>query len=134
MLYVYCLIRTGNNRQDGKIIKARVTKKYKKTDKGKSAMARNNHNRRTNIRNTINTLTAKEFKYIIHLQKNKCACCGRTFNDELNPTRDHIVPVSIGGNFTKDSVQALCQSCNSSKGAQYIDYRNKQHKNNVYLG
>jgi len=31
------------------------------------------------------------------------------------PTMDHILPLSMGGEHTSANIQALCQSCNSSK-------------------
>ncbi len=102
--------------------------KYYKTDKGKAAIARGHHKSSYWKSKTLNTLDEKEFDYIIFLQNNKCACCRRTFTDELKPTRDHIYPVSKGGNFTKETVQALCQSCNSTKGIKYIDKRTDYHK------
>lgn len=109
--------------------------KYNKSDKGKATIARKNHKRNISISNTLCTLSDKEFNYIVFTaQKNKCACCGRTFNDELKPTRDHIYPVSKGGNFTKETVQALCGSCNSRKGVQTIDYRTEQHIKCICLG
>ncbi len=102
--------------------------KYKKTDKGKAMIARSNSNKKYWKSKTLNTLEAKEFNYIIFLQDGKCAWCGRTFTDELKPTRDHIYPVSKGGDFIKENVQALCQSDNSKKGIQEIDYRSEMHK------
>lgn len=43
---------------------------------------------------------------------NKCRRCGTS--EDL--TLDHIHPWSIGGPDTPDNLQALCRSCNSSKG------------------
>ena len=101
---------------------------YAKSPEGKAARARVDHNRRINIANSTCTLTAKEFNYIIYLQDNKCACCSKTFNENLKPTRDHIVPVNKGGDFTVYTVQALCVECNSKKGIKYIEYRTNYHK------
>lgn len=103
--------------------------KYFKTDKGKATKARDAHNRRIKIANTLCTLDDKQFNYIVHnLQNTDCACCGRTFTKKLIPTRDHIYPVSKGGDFTIYTVQALCKSCDSKKGTKYIDYRSDYHK------
>lgn len=44
----------------------------------------------------------------------RCAWCGGT--EDL--TVDHIYPRSLGGAHTEDNLQALCRSCNSSKGAR----------------
>lgn len=116
----------------GRLADIRTTKKYRATDKGKASIARINHNRRINIAKTINTLTDKEFNYIIFLQDNQCIgpdCeSGRYFTNKVKPTRDHINPVKLGGDFTIYTVQALCNSCNSKKGTNYVDYRSKYHK------
>ena len=51
---------------------------------------------------------------------NKCLACGRR---GIKLTIDHIIPISTGGHDTKDNIQPLCHSCNSSKGIKHIDYR-----------
>lgn len=38
-------------------------------------------------------------------------------------TRDHVVPVSVGGTNDIENIQPLCQSCNSAKGTNTIDLR-----------
>ena len=123
------LVRTIYRKTDKrKLVKTR----YNKTDKGKATIARSGHNRRINLSNTINTLTDKEFNYIIFLQDNQCIGPdhegSRYFTDKVKPQRDHIDPVSKGGNFTIYTVQALCKSCDSKKGTKYIDYRSDYHK------
>ncbi len=103
--------------------------KHMKTDKGKATAARSAHNRRTKVSNSKSTLNDKEWNYIVFTaQDGKCACCRRTFTDELKPTRDHVYPVELGGDFTKENVQALCQTCNSEKGTTYIEYRTDRHR------
>ena len=78
-----------------------------------------------------NTLTVEEFNCILFLQNYQCIGPnheGSRYFDEVEPQKDHIVPVSKGGNFTKETVQALCKSCDSKKGTKYIDYRTDYHK------
>jgi hypothetical protein len=53
----------------------------------------------------------------------RCACCQRSERDAGPLTKDHIIPVSRGGNDHISNLQPLCQSCNSSKGTKIIDYR-----------
>ncbi len=113
----------------GKAAHTKAHAKYMKTDKGKAAAARSHNNSSYWKSKTLSTLNDKEWNYIVFTaQNNKCACCHRTFTDELEPTRDHIYPVSKGGDFTISTVQALCQTCNSEKGVKYIDYRTDYHK------
>ena len=44
----------------------------------------------------------------------ECQICGTTERLE----RDHIVPISKGGDHTLAHCQTLCRTCNASKGAQ----------------
>ena len=86
-----------------------------KTPKGKALIARADHNRRTRLKNTECTLTVKQWDKILKMQNNRCVNCGREFGEKLKPTKDHIIPLSLGGGFTLGNVQALCKSCNSKK-------------------
>jgi len=49
-----------------------------------------------------------------------CLCCGTNEHIEA----DHVIPVSCGGIHHISNIQPLCRSCNASKGAKTIDYRN----------
>jgi 5-methylcytosine-specific restriction endonuclease McrA len=49
----------------------------------------------------------------------QCLCCKR----KRKLTRDHVIPVLLGGSDNIENIQPLCQSCNSSTGARHIDYR-----------
>lgn len=52
---------------------------------------------------------------------NKCLACGKK-----EVTVDHIVPVSKGGSNKLSNLQPLCFSCNASKGAKVMNYREDQ--------
>lgn len=64
-------------------------------------------------------LTTKELELILKSQDNCCVLCGRDFN-AVEPTFDCIIPMSKGGSFTKENVQALCKSCNSRKNVKIL--------------
>lgn len=66
------------------------------------------------------SFTAEEWQALCEKYGNKCLCCGATDN---SLTMDHIIPVSEGGSSNIENIQPLCQSCNSRKGIQIIDYR-----------
>lgn len=51
-----------------------------------------------------------------------CLCCGKR-EPEIELTRDHILPLTQGGSDGIENIQPLCRSCNSSKGASYVDFR-----------
>lgn len=49
----------------------------------------------------------------------KCAACGATENLEI----DHVMPLALGGTSALKNLQMLCKTCNTRKGATYVDYR-----------
>lgn len=67
--------------------------------------------RRDRIDSSASDLTEKEWNRILLLFDGKCAYCGSS----ENITRDHIVPVSKGGGYTRTNIVPCCGSCNSKK-------------------
>ena len=61
-------------------------------------------------------LTDEQWLSIVHAQNYKCGICGCEFTRQNRPTKDHIIPLSNGGNHTAGNIWALCESCNSIKG------------------
>ena len=60
--------------------------------------------------------------YIFERDKWTCNCCGAKSSKSLRgkrhpraPHLDHIMPVSKGGEHTKENLQLLCRTCNLSK-------------------
>jgi 5-methylcytosine-specific restriction endonuclease McrA len=51
---------------------------------------------------------------MLEAQKNKCAACGKGFEDTGFHV-DHVFPLSKGGKNSPDNLQLLCPSCNRSK-------------------
>lgn len=49
----------------------------------------------------------------------RCLVCG----SRENLTKDHVVPVVMGGNFRQYNLQTLCETCNALKGFEPCDYR-----------
>jgi 5-methylcytosine-specific restriction endonuclease McrA len=100
-----------NQTPEGKETRRLGQQKYLRTAKGKAADARKRHKRRALKGNSISDLTAEQWEEIKINQDYKCAICG-----EKKPLhRDHIIPVSKGGTFTKSNIQGLCANCNSRK-------------------
>lgn len=64
--------------------------------------------------------TLAEFRSLCARYGNRCLACGAT---DRNLTADHVVPLTRGGSNHLANIQPLCQSCNSRKNVQTIDYR-----------
>ena len=64
----------------------------------------------------------EENEWLKILEENnfRCFCCG---SDALPLTKDHVIPLSLGGEDREFNIQPLCQICNSEKGDRIIDYR-----------
>lgn len=119
--------------QNNKDHVAITAKKYREENKevvkiNTSNWAKNNpekrklsiHNRNAIIRGDGGKITSEQWKNLCNQYENKCLCCGRS---DIKLTIDHVVPVKLGGRNSIDNIQPLCGTCNSSKGAKYIDYR-----------
>jgi 5-methylcytosine-specific restriction endonuclease McrA len=87
---------------------------------------RNKHIRRAYIR-TKQAYTIIEWQALKEKYNHTCLRCGKA-EPEIKLTVDHILPISKDGNNTIDNIQPLCSSCNSSKGATFIDYRKQYVK------
>ena len=64
------------------------------------------------------TYTHQEWKETVIFFGGECAYCGRTMHKGERLTRDHLLPVSDGGETTQDNIVPACGRCNSSKGAR----------------
>jgi hypothetical protein len=62
--------------------------------------------------------TNKQWSEMIASCDGRCVYCGKE-SDRLE--QDHILPVSRGGNHTKDNIVPCCKSCNSSKKNKKLD-------------
>lgn len=80
------------------------------------------HTRRTRKLGNGGSFTAAEWLTIVRLQDHTCLMCGRKEPD-ITLTVDHVIPVSLGGPSWAWNLQALCLSCNTSKGDNYLDLR-----------
>lgn len=52
------------------------------------------------------------------LQNNRCAYCNSILDETA--TLDHIIPVSEGGETTKDNLVVCCRSCNYKKASRNL--------------
>ena len=90
-------------------------RKWRKTEKGKANNQRNHAKRQAREKEIINTLTFNEWLEILKKYHWKCAYCGKEFDLFNRPERDHIIPISKGGNNIKENIVPACRSCNARK-------------------
>ena len=95
-------------------------KKYRNTEKGKANNQRGKSKRRTREKGMINTLTAGEWINILKKYKFRCAYCGKEFTLFNRETRDHVIPISKGGDNTKENIVPACRSYNAKKNDKII--------------
>lgn len=91
-----------------------ATRRYQQTAKGRESLLRGCHKRRAALRLVVCDLTAEQWEEIKAEQGYRCKTCGR----RTRLTRDHVIPLSKGGQHTASNIQALCRSCNSKKGVK----------------
>lgn len=112
-------------------IKLRVKKWIKNNpQKYKDLRVRSSHIRQARKKNLLSTFTKNEWDECKKYFKNdngvlECAYCGKEL---LKATQDHFIPVSKGGNYTKDNIIPVCRSCNCSKCDKYFEewYKSKE--------
>jgi len=63
----------------------------------------------------VSNLTAEEWLSILEDHGGACAYCGRT---DKKLCMEHVIPISRGGNHTKDNVVPSCHRCNNVKGSR----------------
>ena len=100
--------------------KAKI-KAWEQSEAGKAVRARIKAKRRSKDVSVVNDLTTGQWEQIIKDQNHCCNGCGVSF-EETTACKDHIIPVFDGGGLTEDNVQALCGSCNSTKGSRSMQY------------
>lgn len=77
------------------------------------------HNRQAKLRGNGGRHTAREWSALCVLWNHRCLCCGSS----LGPSRDHIVPLALGGTNDASNLQLLCVPCNVAKALDIVDFR-----------
>ena len=73
--------------------------------------------RQQRLRDCLNTLTPEQWEAIKTLYGQRCAYCG-----SLGTVfRDHVVPISRGGDNVVSNIVPACTPCNSSKGSKMVE-------------
>jgi len=64
-------------------------------------------------KNNHNILTRRGWELVKEYFNNRCAYCGR---DNVQLEREHIIPVSKGGELVVENIVPACRRCNNKKG------------------
>ena len=94
-------------------------KKYSQTEAGKASIKKNRQKRRA----LKIGADCENFNPVEVLERDgyRCQACGKKTRPDFNqwhplyPHLDHIVPLSKGGEHTKQNTQCLCRECNLTK-------------------
>lgn len=110
----------ANTSPKGREVRRRSNEKYKATPKGQEALARAVARRKERLRAAKGRVTMKQWNELVRKCGLRCVRCGAS--EQL--FRDHIAPISKGGDNTLANMQPLCRSCNLEKGNRYVrDFR-----------
>ncbi|MGE7614774.1 HNH endonuclease [Paenibacillus sp. NPDC101420] len=87
-------------------------KEYK--SKNKDVIVRQRQRRKSLKRQLPATLNIKQWRSALEYFDYKCCYCG-----QKSPlTQDHFIPLSKGGEYTRNNIIPACGICNSSKGSK----------------
>lgn len=88
---------------------------WKKLNKEKVRLYGQNREARRRVNN--GSLSINLIEKLIHLQKGKCACCGKPLGDDFH--MDHIFPIALGGLNVDGNIQLLRKKCNLQKSDKH---------------
>jgi len=102
--------------EKGRASTSRGCRKYSQTEQGKEVRRQIKLKRRKLKKESLCNLTASEWLEIKEKFGHKCAYCRKK-----GPlTQDHLIPLSKGGDHSKENVVPACRSCNSRKGTKSL--------------
>lgn len=75
--------------------------------------------------------TPAEWQALLQVFSNKCVQCGCDASELEGGglCKDHVTAIYQGGSDAIDNIQPMCRNCNSTKGAETIDYRENVRQN-----
>jgi len=105
----------------------RYGEKYRKVPGYMKKALENKRKRRSRKRGLLATLTEDEWLDTLKQYDYSCAYCSRK---DVKLQREHWIPLSRGGEYTKENMVPACKSCNSKKGTmsgeEFLSFLNKE--------
>lgn len=98
----------------------RALRKYYSTEKGRELARQRCATRRALLRARGKEISRSEWQAILERFDNRCAYCRKPFGSDVRPTRDHVVPIVMGGTNEASNIVPACLSCNGRKGSRLI--------------
>lgn len=93
-------------------------KAWRSTPKGKAIKSSSNRTRKVRKMGIDAKLTNSQWLEALYVYGRNCIYCG---TDCVNPTIDHVVPLSKGGDHTLENVVPACSLCNTQKFNHPVD-------------
>jgi 5-methylcytosine-specific restriction endonuclease McrA len=122
-----CILRRNreyNNQNKGFIAELHRKWVSENRDKVRDLRFKNKRDRQARKMKSGGTITRKEWLELKEKYDYTCLRCGKR-EPEIELTLDHVISLKLGGKNVIGNAQPLCRSCNSSKNANYADYRPK---------
>jgi len=94
-------------------------RQYIQTERGRKLAREKVAKRRALRMKTIATLTTEQWEESLEFFNHECAYCG---NKPEEFDKDHVVPLSKGGSYTKQNIIPACEWCNGSKHVKEMEY------------
>lgn len=89
--------------------------RYKESGKWIEVNRRANQKRRSRLKSLPSSYAKEDWLECLEYFDNRCCYCG---NDENHLHQDHFIPLSKGGEYTKNNIVPACKKCNLRKNAQ----------------
>lgn len=123
------LIEIKNMLPNNSMCKACAKKRnriYNQKPEVKLSKSKHRHNRYAKQSSLKNDLTNNDWVETLMFFNNICAYCGMTeeehiklFGESLH--KDHVIPLSKGGEYTKGNIIPACRTCNCSKNKKSLE-------------